>query len=145
MGLSEGLSDPNKKNMVVADCTKLIDEQVAAMKGVSGLALKAGYTAVRGLAPNYCAQAIAGLLPETFAALDPIWSEGIQTGDPVKHLSQNRDRTADAVLGVTDEKIEKSKNTTVKGVYNRLRNSAKKHVEDAIPNLALIVDNYTKS
>ncbi|MGH7999237.1 MAG: DUF6918 family protein [Brasilonema sp.] len=145
MGLSDGLLDANKKDMVVADCTKLIDTQVASMQGVSGLAMKAGYTAIRGLAPSYCADAIAMLLPESFTALDPIWSEGIQTGDPVTHLTQNRDRSANAILSVTDAKIEKSKNKTVRGVYNKLRNSAKKHVEEAVPGLAKIIDNYTKS
>lgn len=145
MGLSNGLSDPNKRNMVVADCTKLLDTQVGSMGGVSGLALKAGYAAVKGIAPSYCAEAIERLLPESFTALDPIWSEGVQTGNPVEHLTQNRDRTADALLGITDARIEKSKNTTVKGVYSKLRNSAKKHVEDAVPGLAKIIDNYTKS
>ncbi|WP_017316709.1 DUF6918 family protein [Mastigocladopsis repens] len=145
MGLSDGLSNPDKKNMVVADCTKLIDTQVATMGGVSGLALKAGYAAVKGIAPNYCTQAIGRLLPQAFAALDPIWSEGKQTGDAVEHLTQNRSRTADALLGVTDARIEKSKNTTVQGVYNKLRNSAKKHVEEAVPGLAKIIDNYANS
>ena len=145
MGLSDGLLDPNKKKMVVAECTNLLAVQVAKMQGISGMALKAGYTAVRGLAPNYCAEAIERLLPESFTAIDPIWSEGVQTGDPVKHLSQNSDLTADALLGITDAKIEKSKNTTVRGVYSKVRKSAKKHVEEAVPNLAKIIDNYTKS
>ncbi|NMG18582.1 DUF6918 family protein [Brasilonema bromeliae] len=145
MGLSDGLSDPIKKDTVVADCTKLLDVQVASMQGVSGLAMKAGYTAVKGLAPTYCASAIATLLPESFAALDPIWSEGVHTGDPVEHLIANRDRSADAILSITDARIEKSNNKTVRGVYSKLRNSAKKHVEEAIPGLAKIIDNYTKN
>ncbi|GAA6623122.1 DUF6918 family protein [Scytonema sp. NUACC26] len=145
MGLSDGLDNPNKKDRVVADCTKLLDEQVASMGGVSGLALKAGYAAVKGIAPTYCTTAIERLLPQSFTALDPIWNEGVQTGDPVAHLVQNRSRTADALLSVTDERISKSNNTTVKGVYTKLRNSAKKHVEEAVPGLAKVIDNYTKN
>ncbi|KAF3886127.1 MULTISPECIES: DUF6918 family protein [Nostocales] len=145
MGLSDGLADPNKKNMVVSDCLKLMDTQVASTGGVSGIALKAGYTAIRKIAPNYCAEAVERLLPEFFSALDPIWSEGVQTGDPAKHLIQNQSRTADALLSVTDARSEKTKNTTVRSVYNKLRNSAKKNVEEAIPDLAQIIDNYTKS
>lgn len=144
MGLSDGLLDEKKKNMVVADCTKLLDTQVSAMKGVSGIAMKAGYTAIKGIAPGYCADAIERLLPEWFTALDPMWSEGTQTGDPANHLIQNRDRTADALLSVTDGRIEKSTNNTVRGLYNKFRNSAKKHVEDAVPDLATIIDKYTK-
>ncbi|KYC41929.1 hypothetical protein WA1_18095 [Scytonema hofmannii PCC 7110] len=145
MGLSDGLSNPNKKDMVVADCTKLLDEQVASMGGLSGLALKAGYAAVKGIAPSYCTEAIERLLPQSFTALDPIWNEGVQTGDPVGHLVQNRSRTAEALLSVTDGRIEKSDNTTVRGVYSKLRNSAKKHVEEAVPGLAKVIDNYTKN
>lgn len=144
MGLSNGLSDPNKKNMVVADCTKLLDTQVASMGGVSGLALKAGYAAVKGIAPSYCGEAIERLLPESFTALDPIWSEGVQTGDPAGYLTQNRSRAADALLSITDARIEKTTNGIVRGTYNRLRNSAKNDVEEAIPDLAKILDKYAK-
>lgn len=145
MKLSDDLLDPSKKNMVVADCTKLMDEQVASMQGVSGLAFKAGYTAVKGFAPNYCSEAIASLLPQSLTAIDPIWSEGIQAGNPVEHLTQNTSRTADAILSITDAKIEKSNNKALRGVYEKLRSSAKKHVEEAVPGLAKIIGNHTQN
>jgi hypothetical protein len=145
MKLSDDLLNPSKKSMVVADCTKLMDEQVASMQGVSGLAFKAGYTAVKGFAPSYCADAIAALLPQSLTAIDPIWSEGIQAGNPVEHLTQNSSRTADAILSITDAKIEKSNNKALRGVYDKLRSSAKKHVEEAVPGLAKIIGNHTKN
>ncbi|MBD2608352.1 hypothetical protein H6G81_28495 [Scytonema hofmannii FACHB-248] len=145
MALSDNLLNPNKKNIIVDDCTKLLDTQVANMGGVSGLGLKAAYSVVKGIRPTYCNDAIEGLLPQSLNALDPIWSEGIQIGDPVGHLTQNRDRAANALLAITDAKIEKSNNTIVRGAYSKLRNSAKKHVEDAIPGLAKIIDNHTKN
>ncbi len=144
MPLSDGLSNPNKKATVVADCTKLLDTQVANMGGISGLGLKAAYSAVKGIRPTYCSDAIEGLLPQSLNALDPIWSEGIQAGNPVGHLTQNCDRAADALLAITDARIEKSNNSIVRGAYSKLRNSAKKHVEDAIPGLAKVIDEYTK-
>jgi|SRR4028118_1909981 hypothetical protein len=145
MGLSDGLNDPNKKASVVADCAKLMDEQVAAKGGLSGLGLKAGYGAVKGVKPGYIAGAIERLLPEVFVALDPMWNEGVQTGDPVGYLSQNRSRAADALLGITDARIEKTSNGIVRGTYNKFRNSAKSDVEEAVPGLAKVIDNYTKS
>ncbi len=145
MGLDDGLNDPNKKGMVVADCIKLIDELVASTQGISGFGLKAGYAAVKGIKPGYCAGAIERLLPESFAALDPIWSEGIQTGNPVGYLIENRSRTADALLSVTDAKMEKKQGGLVRGTYEKLRNSAKAHVEKVIPGLARTIDNYTKA
>ena len=143
MGL-HNLNDSNKRDSVVADCVKLIDEQVAAKGGMSGLGLKAAYGAVKGVKPGYIAGAVYGLLPEVLAALDPMWSEGSQTGSPVEYLTQNRSRAADALLGITDARIERSKNGIVRGAYNKLRNSAKNDVEEAIPGLAQILDNHTK-
>jgi hypothetical protein len=145
MALSDDLLNPNKKDILVADCTKLLDTQVANMGGVSGLGLKAAYSVVKGIRPTYCSDAIKGLLPQSLNALDPIWSEGIQAGNPVGHLTENCDRAADALLAITDARIEKSNNTIVRGAYSKLRNSAKKHVEDAIPGLANIIDNHSKN
>lgn len=145
MGLSDGLNDANKRQSVVADCVKLIDEQVAAKSGLSGLGLKAGYGAVNGVRPGYVAGAVERLLPEVFVALDPMWNEGVQTGDPVGYLTQNRSRAADALLSITDARIEKTSNGIVRGTYNKFRNSAKTDVEEAVPGLAKIIDNYTKA
>ncbi len=143
MGLSDGLNDPNKEASVIADCVKLIDEQVAAKGGISGMGWKAAYGTVKGVMPNYIDGAIGRLLPETFAALDPMWNEGVQTGDPVGYLTQNRSRAADVLLGITDSRIESSNHGIVRGTYKKLRGSAKNEVEQAIPGLAKIIDNYT--
>jgi hypothetical protein len=145
MPLSDGLNDPNKKSQVVTSCTELLDSQVASMGGVSGIAIKASYSTVKGLAPGYCTTAIERLLPSFLTAIDPIWDEGVQGGDPVGHLTQNSSRTANALLSITDSRIEKSTNNTVKGIYSKLRNSAQKHVENAVPELAKVIDDYTKS
>lgn len=145
MGLSDGLSDPNKQASLVNDCVKLIDEQVTIKGGLSGLALKAAYASVKGIKPNYIASAIEALLPPTLEALDPIWSEGTQMGDPANHLIQNRSRTAEAVLSVTDARIKKSNNGVVRGAYDKLRKSVKGDVEEAIPGLVKIIDYYAKS
>ena len=144
MGLSVGLNETNKRASVVADCVKLIDEQVAGKSGISGLGLKAAYGAVKGVKPGYIQGAVERLLPEVFDALDPMWNEGVQTGDPVGHLSQNTSRSAEALLSVTDARIEKTENGVVRGAYNKFRKSVKGDVEEAIPGLAKIIGNYAQ-
>jgi hypothetical protein len=74
-----------------------------------------------------------------------MWDEGLQTGNAVGYLTNNSSRTADAVLSVTDIRIQKSSNSTIKGVYGKLRNSVKQHIEEAVPGLAAIIDKYTKN
>jgi len=142
MGLSELNNDPNKKASIVADCTQLIDQQVSAKSGIGGMAWKTAYAAVKGVMPNYIEEVIERMLPEFLAALEPIWSEGTQTGNPVEHLNQNRSRTADALLGITDARIEKSNNGIVRGAYKQLRGSAKSEVEAAVPGIAQILGKY---
>ncbi|NET61254.1 MAG: hypothetical protein F6K47_35540 [Symploca sp. SIO2E6] len=145
MGLLEGLKEPNKKASLVADLVKLIDEQVTGKSGISGLGLKAAYAAVKGVKPGYIQGAVERLIPEAFKALDPIWSEGVEAGDPVGYLSENASRAADAMLSVTDARIATTDNGVVRGAYNKLRKSVKGDVEGAIPSLAKVIDNYTKS
>jgi hypothetical protein len=144
MALSDTLSNPATTQNLVADCVKLIDEQVAAKGGLSGLALKAAYGVVKGVEPSYISGAIQRLLPEALAALDPMWNEGIQSGDPVQHLIQNSDRTADTLLSVTDHKIEKAKNGVVRASYSKLRTSVKGDVEAAVPGLAQILGTHVQ-
>jgi hypothetical protein len=144
MGLSDQVSDQTTQSNLIADCTKLMDEQVAAKNGLSGLALKAAYGVVKGIEPGYIPGAIQRLLPEALVALDPMWDEGIQSGDPVQHLIQNRSRTADMLLSITDSKIEKSSNGVVRASYNKLRKSVKNDVEEAVPGLAKILGTHVQ-
>lgn len=144
MGLNDQIKAQQTKADLVADCAKLIDDQVAAKNGISGLALKATYGVVKGIGANYVSGAIERILPDVLNALDPIWNEGMQTGNPVEHLTQNRSRTADMVLSVTDARIEKSNNGVVRGAYSKLRKSVKSDVEDAVPDLARIIDRHAQ-
>ena len=139
MGLSEALNSPAKKSAVVADCCSLVDEEVRDKGGLSGLAVKAGYAAVKGIKPGFVAEVIDKLLPEFAEKLDGMWQEGKTKGDPVSFLTNNKGRAADALLSITDAKAKRAKNTIAKGAYEKLRGSAKKNVEDAIPRLAKLL------
>ncbi|BAY80127.1 hypothetical protein NIES25_66150 (plasmid) [Nostoc linckia NIES-25] len=144
MGLSDELLNPNKKAMVVEDCCNLLETQVASKSGISGMALKAAFGALKGIKPGYIPYAVEQLLPQCFTAIDPIWNEGVQKGDPVVYVIANSSDTADALLSVTDARLKTVKRQIVRGTYEKLRGSAKKHVEEAIPDLANIIGKYAK-
>lgn len=139
MGLSEALTSPTKKSTVVADCCVLVDEEVHDKGGLSGLAVKAGYAAVKSVKPGFVAEVVEKLLPEFAENLDPIWQEGKQKGDPVAYMTNNKSRAADALLSITDAKSKNAKSAVVRGTYEKLRGSAKKNVEEAIPRLAKLL------
>jgi hypothetical protein len=142
MGLSDTIQDQSVKDAVIADCVQLIDGQVATKKGLSGMALKTAYRVVKGIGPNYLTGAIGRLLPDVMAAIDPLWQEGQQTGDPVAYLTQNQSKAADRVLSVTDRRMENSSNKVVRSSYNQLRKSIKGDVEAAIPELSQIIQRH---
>lgn len=143
MGLVESLADDSKKDAVIADVVKLVDEEVASKGGLSGIALKAGYAAVKGVKPGFVQSVVKKLLPEFAAKLDPIWTDGVKDGKPVAFMEREKSRVADALLSVTDGRIDKAESDVVKGTYKRLRGSAKKNVEEAVPRLARVVERYS--
>jgi hypothetical protein len=135
--------DATKKATVVDDCCTLIDEEVASRGGISGLALKAGYGAIKGVKPGFVKHVVTDLLPEFAEALETLYQEARQSTKGVAaHLEANAPRVADALLGITDEKAARSKNNLVKSTYEKLRSGAKKNVESAVPRLAKLVEKH---
>jgi hypothetical protein len=62
MKLSDMINDPSVKASIVADCTQLMDEQVASKNGISGMALKTAYRVVKGVGSTYVKGVIGGIL-----------------------------------------------------------------------------------
>jgi len=133
----------DKKEQVVEDCCTLIDSEVKDKGGISGLAIKAGYGAVKGIKPGFVRGVVVDLLPEFASALDPIWQDAKKENKPVApFFAANTARVADALLAITDAKAQRSKSGVVKGTYEKLRGSAKKNVEAAVPRLGEMVQKF---
>lgn len=142
MTLSDQLQNPSLKEAIIADCVQLMDQQVSAKSGLSGLALKSAYGVIREVGAGYIPGAIGRLLPEVAVALDPLWAEGLSTGDVIAHLTQNQSQAAERILGVTDARMERVGGGVVRSVYNKLRKSVKGDVEAAVPGLAAILGRH---
>jgi hypothetical protein len=141
--LTEALTGDSKRGAVVDDCLALIDAEVSEKGGLTGLAIKAGYRTVQGIKPGFVRQVVSDLLPEFARALEPIYDEAKASGHSVReHFGSNTPRVADALLSITDEKAKRSKSGLVKGTYEKLRGSAKKNVEAAVPRLAAMVEKH---
>lgn len=143
MGLSDILLNENNRDSVVDDCVELIEKQVASAPGLGGLALKAAYSTVKGIRADYCAQVVDQLLPEISIALDPMWSEAVNNGNPVEYLTERKAQVAYQLLQISDKKAENSTRAVVKGAYAKLRPSAKTYVENGIPDLAKIINKHS--
>ena len=142
--LSEILLNDAKKATVVDDCCALIDAEVSDKSGLSGLAIQAGYRAVKGIKPGFVKHAVTDMLPDFARALDAIYQEAkAQNRTAAEHFVSNTSRVADALLSITDGKAQRSKSGVVKGTYDKLRGSAKKNVEAAVPRLGKMVDKHS--
>jgi hypothetical protein len=142
MSLGDAINDPKKKTAIVADCCVLIDEEVSAKGGLSGLAIKAGYHAVKGVKPGFITEVVQKLLPEFADGLDVIWEEGKKDGKPASHFVASKARVADVLLSVTDAKAKNAQSAVVRGTYEKLRGSAKKNVEEAVPRLSKLLEKH---
>jgi len=142
MELTSKTQDKATRSAIAADCTQLIDRQVSAKGGLSGMALKTAYKVVKGISADYIPGALMRLMPETLSNLDPIWEEGVQKGDPAAYLSTHSDRTADAILAATDARIARSGQGVISATYTRLRKSIKPDVVAAVPGLATILQKH---
>ncbi|MFM9267422.1 DUF6918 family protein [Tychonema sp. BBK16] len=145
MALTDILLDEKNRDSFVDDCVKLIDEQASAASGFGGMVLKAAYSTVKGIRADYCAQVVDQLLPEIAIALDPMWTEAINNGNPIEYLIEKKAQVADELLQISDKKVENSTRAMVKGAYGKLRPSAKNYVENGIPDLAKIIDKYNSA
>ncbi len=146
MTLPEVLLDPDRKNNVVDDCVKLVDSEVAKKSGFVGGAIKLGYKTVRGLdGGKMVPKLVSDLLPEFAAAFEPFHAEFRAATAPatfVAFASSRAPTLAEALLAITDGKAKHAKNAVLKKVYETLRPSAKRHIEEAMPGTCGVIDKY---
>ncbi len=141
--LEEILTDDSRKKTVIADCIELIEAEVASKGGISGLAIKAGYKAIRGIKPTFIESTVTDLLPEFARSMDGIYQDAKSANKPVgDYFSANAGRAADALLAITDGKAKRAKNAVAKSAYDNLRGLAKKNVEAAMPRLGKMIEKH---
>ena len=97
---------------------------------------------MKSLKPGFITEVVKKLLPDFAGKLEPIWEEGKKGGAPARFMQDNKSRVAEALLSVTDSKIDTAKSGVVRSTYSMLRGSAKKNVEEAVPRLSKLVEKY---
>lgn len=141
--LASHLAAPAARPVVVTDACALIDREVARTSGVSGLAIRAAYRIVTAVRPGIVASAVDGLLVPFADRLDPFYQEHLTTGRPMAQvLTSQRASMADALLAVADDRAERSSNEVVRRTYERVRGSARRHVEAAAPGIAALIQAH---
>jgi hypothetical protein len=142
--LKDLLQEPAKRRAIVDDCARLVDEEVSAKGGLSGLAIKGAYAVVKAIKPGMVRDACEHLIDEFVEKLEPYWADHKAKGSGtfVAFLSPKSTEVANALLGVTDRKAARAKNPTIKKAYEKLRPTGVKNVESAVPGVAKIIERH---
>lgn len=142
--LHEMLLAPEVQPQVIADCEKLIDNEVSDMSGISGTAVKLAYKTVKTFSSGHIHYMVQTLQPKMADALQPYWADfnaggGGSFGD---YLAKREDEVSEALLAITDERGRNSSRPTIVKAYNTVRGGAAKHVKAALPQVGALVQKY---
>lgn len=133
--MSRALLATERRGEAVQALSRVIDEEVATKRGLTGTAVRAAYAAVRRLDRGVVPRAVDELLPHFAAVLDGYWSEGDLAGELQAHAND----VADALLGVTDDEARNGPHVALAVIYHTLRPHAVPHVRQALPRLGRAV------
>lgn len=131
---------------VINGAVSLIDAEVGSKSGLSGVALKGGYKVVKKLNGGKMIDfAVDKLLDDFSDALSPIYETFLDDdGDDwfETYIQNHLDDAANALLGITDQKVQRAEQKVIKKTYEKLRPSAEKHVVDALPGVGRLIDDH---
>jgi hypothetical protein len=143
--LKDILLAPDTRPKVVTDAADLVESEVRSKSGVSGMAIKTVFTAVKKWKPIIVEEAVGNLLDRFVEKLEPFFADWDAKGRPdtfENHLSGQKNVVANALLEVTDERAREIGPGFVTKSYERLRPVGEKNVEAAVPGLGRKLDKY---
>ncbi|PSL05214.1 hypothetical protein CLV30_10480 [Haloactinopolyspora alba] len=142
--LKQALLEPSRRPAVVRDLHELVDAEVAEKSGVSGMAVKGGYSVLKKMNAQFVPDAIDSMLDAFVERTEPFYADfrAGGSGSLEQYFAQRPAEVANALLGVTDDRAQASQRDSVKKVYAKLRPQAQKHVEEALPRLAAVIERH---
>jgi len=142
--LQDILLAPDTQPHVVDDCQKLIEQEVSAMSGVPGAAVKVAYKTAHSFASGYLRSKVEQLVPELVVQLEPFWADFCASGSSGfgDYLVKRGDEVSEALLSVSDAHGAQSNRPIIVKAYKAVRPSAAKHITAALPNLGALVQKY---
>ena len=142
--LKDILTADDVRRNVIDDCCRLIEDEVRSKRGMSGLALKAGFKAFKKVKPGALPMAVDNLLDDFADAVDPYYQDHLESGNStaVQSFRPRAREIANGLLAITDRKAQRFERGVVRKTYEKLRPTAVNHTTDAIPGVARLVDKY---
>jgi len=138
------LTEDDRREALIAHCVELIERQVANRGPIRRLALSAGIGVLNAVKPNALHRVVSALLPDFADALDPLYQQFMQSQreDFSRFVDENSATATRALIGVTDRRMQASRNAGVRAAYARLRGAAEDEVRSALPGLAQLLGRF---
>jgi hypothetical protein len=128
---------------VIEETVGLIDSQVKT----KGFLIKGAYSTIKTIKKGFVAETVDALLDDWLGRLQPHYDkwETAKTSTFADYVIARSDDVAEDLLKVTDERAARTSHTTAKKMYGRMRDSAKRNVVEAIPDLARLLEKHLDS
>jgi hypothetical protein len=125
---------------VIEETVGLIDSQVKT----KGFLIKGAYSTIKTIKKGFVSETVDALLDDWLGRLQPHYDkwETAKTSTFADYVIARSDDVAEDLLKVTDERAAKTSHTTAKKMYGRMRDSAKRNVVEAIPDLARLLEKH---
>jgi hypothetical protein len=125
---------------VIEETVGLIDSQVKT----KGFLIKGAYSTIKTIKKGFVAETVDALLDDWLGRLQPHYDkwETAKSSTFADYVIARSDDVAEDLLKVTDERAAKTSHTTAKKMYGRMRDSAKRNVVEAIPDLARLLEKH---
>ena len=142
--LADVLLAPNNRSTVIADFSTVINHEVGDKKGLTGLAVKAAFKAVKTINPTIIESVIDVLLDDFVAQLEPTYQAFLDHDESSleRYCVSNAAAIANALLSITDKRAERSKIRALVKAYQKLRPQGQKHVQEAVPRIAKLLSKH---
>ncbi|HEY0255169.1 MAG TPA: hypothetical protein VGC41_26760 [Kofleriaceae bacterium] len=125
---------------VIEETVDLIDTQVKT----KGFLIKGAYSTIKTIKKKFVPEVVDALLDDWLGKIEPHyekWSTA-KSSTFADYIIARSDDVAEDLLKVTDERAEKTSHTTARKMYARMRDSAKRNVVEAIPDLARLLEKH---
>jgi len=139
------LLDPSRRAQVIADFVELVDTEVHAKGGLSGIAVKGAYAITKKVKPGIVSEVVDKLADDFAQKVDPFYQDHLKQGKSVDLVAYFLSRASDiaqALLSITDARAQASTNRTLRSTYEKLRPTGVKNVEAAVPGIAKVIKKY---
>ncbi len=144
--LQQILDEPALKSQFMAGAKQILESEVSSKRGVSGLAIKAGFATVKKVKPGILDSLLEVLLPAFAPAMEPHMEKAqVAAGGIQPYFGAHAGEIADTLLSVTDAKAARANNAVLKKTYRSLRGQAHKHTAQAIPAVGELLSRIAQS